>query len=1768
MEENLRRLGLREETGVAAGDSARMKGPQEYIASIKAAKEDAMKLRHEKEYRQFAAEEQKRENEMMLSVVNKEKALQDVIKKAQLLLERETQNAQEVTSRRVRKNTERVLRAEELQKQNVLRERVHEALKSTFTSAPVFLQLTSAADEDARAARKAQKANAAREYCHSIAAGVVELSLKVAEGVYTTSCLSGATVHRMSRDLSMTQRRAWMDELVFPKKAAKTMSDVLATTTLRELRDPNYKSHSNHREETVSSSHVISEAGVREDAEDSRDGVDGGNRTAATGETIIGRIAEMQMKYEKGLISRGVADAVHIIRQEEEKKLRVALDELRRQHESQCHEEAAPGWMHRLPPAGCFVYGDELSGLKVLADTLGNDSTHDAPPSQTKRRGSAVLQADLQRSLQETDASKWEHGPYRILVPAMLIRTPQTAAGQGGCGSGGGSAAAGSKPTKGGSTVTSGTSRAKENKQTEDAMESKQYIDALCDALTKELIAVYQYNLQFVARKNSSSVSTPLASAASVRTLFLIGFPETETFWRTLHQKIHVAVEAVEQEMNKALKGEEVNEEPHPQPLPKMKSSYKPAAGQDGGGKTRKKNSKHLMSPGGGKKSATRPSVTWNEEDLTPPRCLVYPPLCLLGVFLQYDVSARYRRMQAACQFNSPISQGQRSNRRVTIDDEGGVDSCAEWSKEKLRHELIHQDRKMRHCWEAWCANVSKPFAPHEPEIERVFSNEKLKKRSRPSLILKACEPVSTNLAAPPALLSLPFPKVLFFLRKEDTTLETRLDRPAESLVTALKAVLHPTVHGVTKNEGLVPGQLTAPLRLSDYRFPPATLAQLVAMHQQFHTRWDETAAAVTATTSKQLSREASGKEGENTAVAEMEMHRAFRTFSTDLLRFMTHQLFPPSLWTSTTQRMDTAPDASGSGGADVFGRTVHFMSVDGNYDSSRDALYTLLVDGMSRLSATSALLLRCALDVALASMGEALERLCVWVHSHIVHAPTFCPEAEKNAFTPTPTCASHAADVATPSNNNAINHITANTISSLTDPANAASSPVKAEEVPLPERIAAAVETTKQSFLATVPRLTFEEVQAMVEHLDGQVESFAEFQRVLWLYASHVHATALDCFRVFVRNVSTTISSGSSVSLEGSGSIEAIAPRVTEVLLAYLLAFAPEEAGECMDRLTTSKPISSSAISVPIGRVVAAIRALRRCCTVAGFCAARWVDAMYATALTVSPHGSFPAHCRPTDITDIFTPPVLVAQAGTAPPPSLMLQRLSKMTPPFGFTPEEERDCWYETEMEIVLQHFSMYQTPMLEQEEFCHCLLQSQLSTLWSCLPPKVHMVAERLGISLPFQPRFGWEDGKQTDERSEEFSGVKKVVSWWSMAQCIERGKLQVVTEEMAVHIFHRAVRSQMHALPNEGCSFDVATMPLMPSASAETVPGQRSERPMLHLREFFASIVLQRLCFADTEACPCRATAAQEPSTMEIRAMVKSLPRAVREQGCGDVPGTAPITARDWKRIKWWNFFPSQVRAKSAAFIQRYLLRILTVCFGFVNGELCSRCVPFLPDMLSIVARTNGAQATVERYFHALAALNVSRKKKLNHSQKTDNARNAPTDAANTASVAPTANAVASSSVGESTTISDGPLMVFDIMLTVEEALFYFQRANEATLRGPCAIGVGHGFPYQRREQYCAGHHEDDNTNVEDDSLLLPLEAELTLLLEVENSAALSLPLLCSSHWGQPITPRLTVIPPEPSIPAVTRGSTARIEEKGANAFQMSDVPTEWTLGAFI
>ncbi|CBH11095.1 hypothetical protein, conserved [Trypanosoma brucei gambiense DAL972] len=1723
VEETLRRLGLVGGADKAGRNSTRAKDSEEYLASIRKAKEEAARLLRERECRQYAVEEQKREDEVTLSGNDREKALQSVIEEARFILEEEKRKAMESVTRQLGKSDERVIRAKELRAALAVRDREVMLMEGVHSPAVCGESKDSMVVPDVKERRRALKAAAAREYCNIIANGIVELAIRVFDNMYTPIVYNNIPLRRFPQDLGVTKWRAWVEELIFSKTGVKPLSDLLATTSLRELRNTNYRAVKNLVGAAESANDVSQsvEFDCRETV-DGRDATETFDGNAFDAETVMRKVTELQCRHRSGLIAKSVQEATLLLRCEEEKELEAQLDDIRRTHEGDAAEETVPGWTHQLPPVGCFLFGDELSGLKQMAEALYSDVPLEATILSGKQRTSNSQLADVTRNTFDWDTTSGDCMAHRVILASQLIRGHQMHSGQGGSGS---ASTSGTKVYKGAGASSTGTSRLKDVKQAEDFVESKQYIDALCEALVKELVAVYQYNIMLVLRPSADASEGVTEAPPMMRLLFLVGFPDTEVFLRTLHQRLHLALEVLEHEVTRMLREEECGDECGSVTLLAIKHPMRQTLSTTASS-TRKKGSRLCLSPSTRRCGNSRSSVI-EAEETPPPRLRVFPPLCLVGVFLQYDIPSRYRRMRHArnrstltmsdilSQTTSPLlSQPFSGPTPPQHGEEDTGDSFAEWPVWRLRMELIQQDRKMRQSWKTWCARVSKAGLSHISEGERTPHVEKVKRRGRSSVTHgKSNENVSSNVSQTPIPPGLAVPKVLFFERRENLPENTEHGDLVLYLILNLKYELRP-IANVLANKSLIPGQLASPLKLSDYRLPLTVLAQLVEVHDRFHARWNDLMAltpqvvqdsVLTGSSTRVQSRCATdeGNDGEGpprweTAIAlEAEMHRVFHVILSDLLDFLTDEVFPPSLWGGRTDSIPPVTPTNVSSG-DRLSRTLHFMTLDDNYGVSREALYGLMSEGLTKLDTVSALLLRQVLEVALADVGEALSGLCAWAHSHMLSAPRI--PAEKGNTTPSP---------GSPTFSPVRNHSLPSNFSTY--------------------------DFVKRDFLRAAPRIEFDEILHAVQQLDGRAEAVENFQYFMWAYSSRVHETALSCLLDSIDGISKRL------SVEVSNSWDVTAPRVIRQLLSELFAVPPLEGndgfegGAAEERrcdtvytptqnnvlpVDSPSPPSPPAISVSVGRLVAAIALLRRCCMTSAMCAARWVDDMYAASLRIPPNGRFPSACRPSDVAGIFLPPV-AAQEEIASRSSLAVQLMEQLVPTFSIDSVKDRNCWEETGVELVLQNFSMYQKGTVNEDEFTHCVLQAQLNCIWKLLPEGLHTIVRDIGFTLPFAP-------KDCSGESAHIKGVSdSMFSWMRLRHCKGVAETPVLTGEDCARIFRNAVRCQKYVLLQMEYSSRARRTTLSSTVTQSGMMARWCKRPVLHLQQFLVDLLFRQpypsgASSADyTKEC----SLVNEPSTKELREMVQSFPPELREQGPDQVDGTASITMEAWHRIKWWHFSTNASKASWEDFLKCYLFRVLTVSFELKNGVLCSRLLPRLPDLLSAIARTRGAQATVERYYHALVALDAARTKKLRHSQLVETpllAEAGQNHAYTLASI-------------KGSLLALSPLSVFDLTLSVKEALYFFRPAFDSCAPGWSAAtqrSAEPTSPYRSvRGRYSLGGEGNSKISEDEESsgeYTISLEEDLILLLEIEGRTALSLPLLSSSHWGRHVLPRLTVI----------------------------------------
>ncbi|CCD16051.1 unnamed protein product, partial [Trypanosoma congolense IL3000] len=1437
VEDNLRRLGLLGDISTADRRSTNMRDPESYMAAIKKSKEEAARALCERECRQHAVEKQKQENRVVVSASDRERELQSVLEEARLLLGKEKDSAYDISAGRCRKFDLCSIRTQEL----AALAGVHHRKISCAGGASVAnddASLSDLASTGLVERRRALKAAAAKDYCQLIVKGISELAIRVADNMYITTAYSEIPMRRFPQSLSVTKWLTWVDELVFPKVKNKPLSDLLAGTTLSELRSTNYAALKELKEEGPDLSEMHDPRSRRVSC-DERSVETGGscNDHLAVAADAITTVTELQCKYRSKLITNGVQEGVLLVKYEEERELLDQLDKIRAMHEAEMLEEALPGWEHKLPPVGCFIFGDELSGLKQLSDGLASDVPLEG--TTTVRQRSTVTQTlEMARTVSEWESVGDDSLCHRVITPTQLIKG-QHIAGQGGVGL---AVTGGARSFRGGLGL-SPFGRTRESKQIEDFVDSKQHFEVICEALVKELIAVYVHNVMVLLRPNADSNAVVADGPVSMRILFLVGFPDTEVFLRSLHQRLHAALETTEADINRLLKGDDDEMGSAACALGKYTTRVGTANSA-----SRKKGNRVSLSQCS-KKGGTSRSLTSDCEENPPVRSRVYPPLCLVGTFLQYDISSRYQRMRdvrtrsaqnsAEIPLFIPNAMGTRSVSNVSSalghSDEDSGGSQAEWTVQRLRLELIQQDHQMRQSWKTWCNNVSKCTLFHPAEVERSHHHDKGKRRTRQSMTSSRSNDQGTiNPSPAPPSQGHTVPKVLFFQRREIAPDNVEHSDVLLYLVLSLKCSLR-LISNCLADGSLVAGQLAAPLKLSDYRHPASTLAQLSEHNDRFHVRWNDVTPSIfrkvrnssmfsvaSQPQSGQLSSSACSGENstawEDAMLLEAEMYRVFHLNASDLLCFLTREVFPPSLWAAkfppeaSTNMTITSTDEFSS-------RTLHFMALDENYQMSCDALRSLMSDGLTELSATGALLLSRVIDTTLMEVGEGLKRFAAWCFSHMTSLPYLKQVADGDSPSP----------------------------GSATSPSTVAFSIC---DTPVLDQ--------KLNFLSCVPRLDFNELLGEVHRLDGQPESLEKFQRFVWSYSSRVHEFAL----AWLHECTETIACRLGVTVPPSMKINA--PYVVHALLAKLFAAAPlatndshpVAAGEGDGVLLSDgvpnpleaayknvlHSMKSPSISVSIGRLMASIGSLKRCCMISAVCAARWVDAMYAKALKVPPAEKLPAECRPANIAAIFTPPAC-PQEDLASHSLMAVQMLTPLAPNFTFDPQRNCNCWEETGMEVILQSFSTHQKSIVSGEEFVHSILQAQLKCIWKLLPDRLHELTARLGVPFSLPTRVN------RSNLAVEGDTLDSLLRWIRLRYCKSSAETPLLTEDDCWHIFRSASRSQKQAPP----CIENTTKPhqqRLPSVVLlEGAAGRPLKRITLHLQEFFAGLIFRRSCHSD-------------------------------------------------------------------------------------------------------------------------------------------------------------------------------------------------------------------------------------------------------------------------------------------------------------------------------
>ncbi|CAJ1987454.1 hypothetical protein conserved [Leishmania donovani] len=409
MDDKLRRLGLdvdRPTTTPPFFALSAAHGSADYIHSIRAAKAEKQQARLDRLARLAAAAEKQQSSSSVAVVVaaaasSRAGAVTDTSRADHTAVGDKALLASDVADAALRASeksksdlaqqlrTERMLKVAVVHQQSLTEER--DQLVSMLPSSntvPHSLKVTAPEWRE----RKRQEAVV---WCAAVARGLAELAMEVSDNRHLPATgLCGRPVYRLHQDLPVTQWRQWLEKLVFPMSLStaaaeiKRRSDDGAAGTDSEVADSSVLRSADAQQsllqQTLDASLQLEAAKCITSATEA----EAQEAVRAQAEAVTCVLAKLHAEVARQ-------------RKAAEETVRLAADEANLPAPQAAEgdvgvtgtlhrEELVPGWAQRMPPAACLVYGDDLSGARLLAETIEvcvqRKSHQQQPPSQSPHR--------------------------------------------------------------------------------------------------------------------------------------------------------------------------------------------------------------------------------------------------------------------------------------------------------------------------------------------------------------------------------------------------------------------------------------------------------------------------------------------------------------------------------------------------------------------------------------------------------------------------------------------------------------------------------------------------------------------------------------------------------------------------------------------------------------------------------------------------------------------------------------------------------------------------------------------------------------------------------------------------------------------------------------------------------------------------------------------------------------------------------------------------------------------------------------------------------------------------------------------------------------------------------------------------------------------------------------------------------------------------------------------------------------------------------------
>ncbi|CBZ25044.1 conserved hypothetical protein [Leishmania mexicana MHOM/GT/2001/U1103] len=416
MDDKLRRLGLdvdRPTTTITPPSFALSSahGSADYIHSIRAAKAEKQQVRLDKLARlAVVAEKQQSSSSVAVAAAaasSKTGSVTDTSRADhatvgdKALLASDVADAALRASEKSKSDLAQQLRTERMLKVAADHQQSHTEEHDQLVSMPLSSNMVSHSLTVTAPEWRERRRQEAVVWCAGVARGLAELAIEVSDSRHLPATgLGGRPVYRLHQDLSVTQWRQWLEKLVFPTSLSaaaaeiKPRSDDGAAGIDSEVADSSV-SRSADAQQTLDASLQLEAAKCITSVTEA----EAQEAVRAQAEAVTCVLAKLHA--EVACQRKAAEEAVRLAADEANLPAPQAAEGDAGVAGTLRREELLPGWTQRMPPAACLVYGDDLSGARLLTETIemcAQRKSHQHQPSSSQsphRRLAASRQYSL-----------------------------------------------------------------------------------------------------------------------------------------------------------------------------------------------------------------------------------------------------------------------------------------------------------------------------------------------------------------------------------------------------------------------------------------------------------------------------------------------------------------------------------------------------------------------------------------------------------------------------------------------------------------------------------------------------------------------------------------------------------------------------------------------------------------------------------------------------------------------------------------------------------------------------------------------------------------------------------------------------------------------------------------------------------------------------------------------------------------------------------------------------------------------------------------------------------------------------------------------------------------------------------------------------------------------------------------------------------------------------------------------------------------------------